>query len=142
MRFLLDSNAVIALLNDPTGHVSRRVRQHQPSDIGLSAIVIHELYFGAYKSQRRDRNLSIVDELRFDVIPFDKEDARHAGEIRAALAALGTSIGGYDVLIAGQARARALILVTRNLSEFQRVDGLGVENWEAAFTNPQSTRKG
>lgn len=61
MRFLLDSNAVIALLNDPAGHVSRRVRQYQPADIGLSAIVMHELYFGAFKSQRRDRNMAIVD---------------------------------------------------------------------------------
>lgn len=131
MRFLLDSNAVIALLNDPAGHVSRRVRQYQPADIGLSAIVMHELYFGAFKSQRRDRNLAIVDGLRIEVIPFDQEDMRHAGEIRAALAAQGTPIGGYDVLIAGQARARALTMVTRNLREFQRVDGLRAESWEA-----------
>lgn len=131
MRFLLDSNAVIALLNDPTGHVSRRDRLYQPADIGLLAIVMHELYFGAFKSQRRDRNLAIVDGLRIEVIPFDHEDARHAGEIRAALAAQGTPIGGYDVLIAGQARARALTMVTRNLREFQRVDGLRAESWEA-----------
>lgn len=131
MRFLLDSNAVIALLNESAGPVSRRVRQYQPADIGLSAIVMHELYFGAFKSQRRDLNLGLVDGLRFEIIPFDQEDARHAGEIRAALAAQGTPIGGYDVLIAGQARARALTLVTRNLREFQRVDGLGSENWEA-----------
>ena len=131
MRFLLDSNAVIALLNDPAGHVSRRVRQYQPVDIGLSVIVMHELYFGAFKSQRRDRNLAIVDGLRIEVIPFDQEDARHAGEIRAALAVQGTPIGGYDVLIAGQARARALTMVTRNLREFQRVDGLCSESWEA-----------
>lgn len=131
MRFLLDSNAVIALLNDPAGHVSRRVRQYQPADIGLSAIVMHELYFGAFKSQRRDRNLAIVDGLRIEVIPFDQEDARHAGEIRAVLAAQGTPIGGYDVLIAGQARARDLTMVTRNLREFQRVDGLRSESWEA-----------
>jgi tRNA(fMet)-specific endonuclease VapC len=131
MRFLLDSNAVIALLTDPAGHVSRRVRQYQPADIGLSAIVMHELCFGAFKSQRRDRNLAIVDGLRIEVIPFDQEDARHAGEIRADLAMQGTPIGAYDVLIAGQARARALIMVTRNLREFQRVEGLRSENWEA-----------
>lgn len=130
MRFLLDSNAVIALLNEPAGPVSRRVRQHPPADIGLSAVVVHELYFGAFKSQRRDRNVAIVDGLRLEVVPFDREDARHAGEIRVVLAAQGTPIGGYDVLIAGQARSRALILVTRNLREFQRVNGLYIENWE------------
>jgi tRNA(fMet)-specific endonuclease VapC len=96
----------------------------------MSAIVMHELYFGAFKSQRRDRNLAIVDGLRIEVIPFDLEDARHAGDIRAVLAAQGMPIGAYDVLIAGQARARALTMVTRNLREFQRVDGLRSENWE------------
>lgn len=132
MRFLLDSNAVIALLNDPAGRVSRRARRHAPADIGLSAIVAHELYFGAYKSSRRERNLAIVDGLRFEIVPFDREDARHAGEIRAALARRGAPIGAYDVLIAGQARARGMTLVTRNQREFRRVESLRVENWEAA----------
>lgn len=130
MRYLLDSNAVIALLNDPRGPVGRRARQHLPADIGLSAIVSHELYFGAFKSQRRDHNLAVVDGLLFEVVVFDKEDARQAGEVRAALAASGTPIGPYDVLIAGQARARGLVLVSRNLREFARVEGLSVENWE------------
>ena len=129
MRYLLDSNAVISLLNDPDGRVSQRVRTLLPVDFGLSSIVVHELYFGAYKSQRRERNLALVDHLRFEVVPFDQEDARHAGDVRAALAAQGVLIGGYDVLIAGQARARTLTLVTRNVREFQRVEGLRLENW-------------
>lgn len=130
MRFLFDANAVIALLNDPHGPVARHARQYQPADIGLSAIVSHELYFGAFKSQRRDHNLAIVAGLQFEIVPLDQEDARHAGEIRASLAALGTPIAPYDVLIAGQARSRDLVLVSRNLREFQRVAGLNVENWE------------
>ena len=131
MRFLLDTNAVIALLNDPKGQVSRRIREQLPSDIALSAIVLHELYYGAYKSQRLERNVAIVGALRFEVLPFDQEDARDAGEIRAILASQGTPIGGYDMLIAGQARARGLTLITRNMREFQRVRGLAAENWEA-----------
>lgn len=131
MRFLLDSNAVIALFNDPGGPVSRRARGNRPTDIGLPAIVLHELYFGAFKSRRRDENLARVDGLRFEVMDFDREDARHAAEIRAGLALQGTPIGGYDVLIAGQARARGLTLVTRNLREFGRVAGLSVEDWQA-----------
>ncbi len=130
MRFLLDANAVIALLNEPAGRVSKRVRGHAPDDIGLSAIVMHELYFGAYKSRRREQNLALVDNLRLEVVAFDQEDARQAGEIRATLAALGVPIGAYDVLIAGQARARALTLITRNLYEFTRVQDLSVENWD------------
>ncbi len=132
MRYLLDTNAVIALLNDPSGPVSRRLHRLAPADVGVSAVVTHELYFGAYKSQRQDHNLAIVDALRFHVLPFDRGDSRHAGEIRAALAAQGTPIGGYDVLIAGQARARQLVLVTRNIKEFARVDGLLAENWQDA----------
>ena len=130
MRYVLDTNAVIALLNDPSGPVSRRLHLLAPVEVGVSAVVTHELYFGAYKSQRLDHNLAIVDALRFSVLAFDREDSRHAGEIRAALAAQGTPIGGYDVLIAGQARARQLILVTRNIKEFSRVDGLRTENWQ------------
>ncbi len=131
MRYLLDTNAVIALLNDPGGLVALRLRQLQPADVGLSVIVMHELYFGAFKSQRRERNLAIVDGLRLEAIPFDQEDARHAGEIRAELAALGTPIGAYDVLIAGQARSRSLTLVTHNVGEFQRVTQLAIEDWNA-----------
>ena len=129
MLYLLDSNAVISLLNDHDGRDSQRVRTLLPADFGLSSIVMHELYFGACKSRRRDRNLALVDSLRFEVVPFDQEDARHAADIRAALAAQGIPIGGYDVLIAGQARARALTLVTRNVREFERVVGLRIENW-------------
>ena len=131
MRFLLDTNAIIAVLNEPAGLVSQHLRGHRPTDIGLSSIVMHELYFGAFKSHRVERNLAIVDGLRFEVVPFDQDDARRAGEIRAILSAQGTPIGGYDVLIAGQASARRLILVSRNLREFTRVEHLQVENWEA-----------
>lgn len=130
MRYLLDANAVIAALNEPAGTVSRRLHACVPADVGVSAIVMHELWFGAFKSQRRERNLALVDALRFEVLPLDTEDARHAGEIRALLALRGTPIGAYDILIAGQARARGLTLVTRNLREFDRVPGLLVENWQ------------
>jgi tRNA(fMet)-specific endonuclease VapC len=130
MRYLFDTNAVIALLSDPSGPLAQRARQYRPADIGLPAIVVYELYFGAFKSQRRAHNMSLVDSLQFEVVSFDKEDARKAGEIRAILEVLGTPIGPYDVLIAGQACARSLVLVSRNLREFQRVDGLIVENWE------------
>ncbi len=62
-------------------------------------------------------------------IEFDKEDARQAGKIRALLASKGTPIGPYDVLIAGQAMARNMVLVTRNTDEFERIPGLRLEDW-------------
>jgi tRNA(fMet)-specific endonuclease VapC len=73
-----------------------------------------------------------VESLRFTVLEADQDDARHAGEIRAQLASRGTPTGPYDVLIAGQARARKLTLVTHNTTEFTRVQGLKVEDWKGA----------
>jgi tRNA(fMet)-specific endonuclease VapC len=73
----------------------------------------------------------LIDALQFAVIEFDKEDARQAGEVRALLASAGAPIGPYDVLIAGQARARNLILVTHNTEEFGRVPGLRFDDWQA-----------
>ncbi|MBZ0091463.1 MAG: type II toxin-antitoxin system VapC family toxin [Sulfuricellaceae bacterium] len=130
MRYLLDANAVIALLNGKDTRLAQRARQNEPGDIGISAIVSHELFYGAFKSQRAARNVALMDSLQFEVLEFDKEDSRLAGEIRAALAVKGTPIGPYDVLIAGQAMARNLILVTHNTDEFGRVPGLQIEDWE------------
>ena len=129
MRFLLDCNAVIALLKGQRGFL-QRLQQYQPQDFGLPTIVLHELYYGAYKSARREENLRRIDDLRFEVLDFDADDARCAGELRALLAAGGCPIGPYDVLIAGQAIARKLTLVTHNLREFQRAPGLTVADWE------------
>ena len=130
MRYFLDTNAVIALINSSNSQLSRRVRQVAQPDMAVSAIVMQELYFGAYKSRRRAHNLAVAYALQFQVIEFDDDDARQAGEIRALLTAQGNPIGLYDVLIAGQAVARNAVLVTRNTREFARVPRLRIENWE------------
>ena len=129
MRYLLDSNVVIAVLKG-NSRVIQQLESIAVGDVSLSALVVHELYYGAHKSQRRDENFSVLDRLQFQVLEFDREDAITAGEIRAHLALRGTPIGAYDVLFAGQALNRGLTLVTRNVSEFERVDGLKIENWE------------
>jgi len=107
----------------------------------VSSVVIHELYYGAFKSQRVEKNVARVDALQFPVLEFDQEDARQAGEIRAHLASKGTPIGPYDLLIAGQAKARKLILVTHNTTEFTRVPGLKVEDWKVASPSAASSRQ-
>lgn len=135
MRYLLDANAVIALLNDTTSPIARRIRRYAPRDVAVSAVVVHELYYGAFKSQRVEKNVARVDGLQFPVLEFDQEDARQAAAIRADLASKGTPIGPYDVLIAGQARARKLTLVTHNTTAFRRVPGLKVEDWKAAVSS-------
>ena len=129
MRFLLDTNTVIALFNSSNTNLRAHITSYQPVDVVVSALVVHELYFGAYKSQRLEHNLAKVDKLPFEVLDFDKEDARQAGAIRSLLANAGTPIGPYDVLIAGQAMARNLTLITHNSKEFSRINGLVVEDW-------------
>jgi tRNA(fMet)-specific endonuclease VapC len=131
MRYLLDTNAVIAILNDSQSKVADRLRQETPADVAVSAIVLHELYYGAFKSRRVIQNVAFVDALQFVVLEFDKEDSRCAGMVRASLATVGTPIGPYDVLIAGQALSRNMVLVTRNLGEFARVATLQIEDWES-----------
>lgn len=131
MKYLLDTNAVIALMKG-NDRLIAELRKHKPTDFAMPAIVAHELFYGAYKSLHIDENLARIDALQFAILEFDRNDARKAGEVRAALRASGTPIGPYDVLIAGQAAARGLVLITRNLREFERVADLQVENWEGS----------
>lgn len=128
---LLDTNAVIALLGRKSLTLTERVMESGEGSIGLSSTVVFELYFGAYKSARVSFNLETLRLALsdFPIVGFEPEDAQRSGEIRAGLAAKGTPIGPYDVLIAGQARARDLIVVTNNVGEFSRVEGLRVEDW-------------
>jgi tRNA(fMet)-specific endonuclease VapC len=128
--YLLDTNAVIALLNDAGSKPARRARREKPGDVFLSSIVAHELFYGAYKSRRPAHNVAVLDALQFPVVEFDKDDARLAGEIRAFLATKGSPVGPYDVLIAGQALSRNLTLVTHNTREFARIPRLRIEDWQ------------
>ena len=126
--YLLDTNIVIAWL----ARVDRRVLLRASEARGrsfLSSIVLHELYFGAFNSADPAGNLAKFDAIDLPVVPFAPDDGRAAGEIRARLRRTGTPIGPYDALIAGQALARDLTLVTNNTREFARVDGLKLADW-------------
>jgi tRNA(fMet)-specific endonuclease VapC len=131
MPYLLDTNVVIAILEDTSASAARRAKRERVQDLGISAIVICELFYGAFRSRRGEDNLSRLDALRFPIFEFDRDDARQAGIIRAELASRGTPIGPYDVLIAAQALSRNLILVTHNTREFSRVPGLQIDDWQA-----------
>ena len=130
-KWLLDTNAVIALVTRRSEPLLRRVESSEPGALAISAIVAHELYFGAYRSQKIQFNLETLRLLfaDLDILDLDQEDARAAGEIRAELARRGTPIGPYDILIAGQAMARGLPRVSNNTAEFQRIAGLQLEDW-------------
>ncbi len=129
MRYLLDSNVIIASLNEPGGHVAAAIMSRPQQDLTTSSVVLHELYFGAYKSARVESNLRKLATLHFSVLEYTREDAQEAARLRSALRLAGTPIGPYDVLIAGQALQNKLTLVTANLREFERVPGLICEDW-------------
>jgi len=130
---LLDTNVVIALVNQP-GRVRTAfdARIAAGEAIAVSSIVVFELRFGIAKSQRRQLNADILDGFLsgpVSTLAFDETDAEHAGALRALLEAGGTPIGPYDILIAGQALRHGATLVTANMREFDRVDGLKLADW-------------
>lgn len=131
IEYLLDTNTVIALVGNKSDAVLRRLDRVKPGAVGISSIVAHELYFGAFKSRRVEHNLETLRLLFSDlvILDFDRGDARAAGEIRAGLARKGTPIGPFDVLIAVQAKHRGATLVTNNIGEFRRVEELRLEDW-------------
>lgn len=128
MKYLLDTNAVIAILNGDERFLTK-LEQYDENEFVISSIVLSELYYGAYKSQRKTQNLDKIKLLPFKVVQFNRTDANIAGKIRTDLESKGTPIGAYDTLIAGQAVAQDLTLITHNVGEFQRVEGLKIEDW-------------
>jgi tRNA(fMet)-specific endonuclease VapC len=134
VNYLLDTNVCIALINDASGRVRTQfilaVRRKQ--GLFTSTIVAHELWYGVAKSELQERNaraLGTFFERDIVVLDYSEKDAQAAGEIRAELESQGKRIGEYDTLIAGQAFARDLVLVTANTREFGRVKGLRLEDW-------------
>ncbi len=132
MIYLLDTNACIVYLNRPISGVRRRLESLSPQDIAVCSIVKAELFYGANRSKNPQRTLALQLAFlnNFVSLTFDDVAAAIFGRIRAELATLGTPIGPYDLQIASIARAHNLILVTHNKSEFNRVNGLKVEDWE------------
>lgn len=128
MKYLLDTNIIIALQKQHP-ILLKKMFAHKVEDFALSNIVLFELAFGAFNSQKVDDNLRKINQIRFPTLVFSGKDAYHAGKIRADLQKKGTPIGAYDLLIAGQAIAQNLTLITHNVKEFERVEGLKLENW-------------
>jgi tRNA(fMet)-specific endonuclease VapC len=134
VNYLLDTNAVVALLRNKPAGVRERYREAEKSGdyLAVSSIVLFELWYGVEKSGRVRENterLRILLSGDLDLLDFDDQDAQTAGRVRAALEKIGTPIGAYDLLIAGQALRRGLTVVTANTSEFSRVAQLSWEDW-------------
>lgn len=138
MIYLLDTNAVIAVLNNNPATVRGRLKRAMArgSTIATSSVVLYELWYGVARSRRKKENAERLQAFMSGavrILPFQEDDAAVAGELRADLEAIGKPIGPYDLLIAAQAlRARAT-LITANSVEFGSVRGLAWRNW--ASTN-------
>lgn len=132
LRHLLDTNLCIRVLRDRPASLRARFNA-EAAGLCISDVVLYELLFGAEKSAHPAQNRTAVERFaaRLTVLPFDSAAAAHSANIRADLERRGASIGSYDLMIAGHARSRGLIVVTGNLREFARVEGLRSEDWLA-----------
>ncbi len=129
-QYLLDTNILSDLIRNPAGPVSQQIRLVGEQAVCTSLIVAAELRFGAHK--RGSKRLSVQLEAvlgAMDVLPMESPCDQHYANLRLALERTGTPIGGNDMLIAAQALALGLVLVTHNRREFDRIPGLRVEDW-------------
>jgi len=130
LRYMLDTNLCIRVLRDRPQGLRERFNAEAAS-LCISMVTLAELLYGAEKSQRSSETRREVERFaaRLEVLPFDGDAAAHYANIRADLERRGQVIGAYDMMIAGHARSRGLVVVTGNLREFTRVEGLRSEDW-------------
>jgi tRNA(fMet)-specific endonuclease VapC len=130
LRYLLDTNICIYVIKRKPESLLVRFNENA-SHLAISAVTLAELLHGAEKSSQPQRTLSVVEDFcsRLDVLDYGAKAAQHYGQIRSALERRGTPIGVNDLHIAAHARSEGLTLVSNNLREFERVEGLLYENW-------------
>ena len=131
MKYLIDTNICIYIMNRRPKELINKFRQFEPGEIGVSTITVSELQYGISKSRHRKMNKIRLEEFLtpLEILNYDEEAAEAYGDIRFQLEKRGRPIGPLDMLIAAQAASRRLILVTNNDKEFKRIKKLEVENW-------------
>lgn len=131
MKYMLDTNICIYAIKHKPDMVIKRFLQHDPEEMCVSAVTYAELMHGVEKSKAVEKNRIAMSLFLspITILEFHALAAEEYGKIRAELETKGTPIGPMDMLIAGHARSEGLILVTNNTREFQRVEGLMVEDW-------------
>lgn len=134
MNYMLDTNACVAILRGKPDsvriHAEKAVRNG--AQLLISSVALHELWYGVSKSSRVEEGVWKLRMLLagdLEVLPFDDEDARTSGEIRAELEIAGKRIGAYDTLIGGQCLRHGFTMVTNNMSEFSRIRNLKCVDW-------------
>lgn len=131
LKFLLDTDITIAIMNDDPIHVRRQLVKKRVADVGISVISLYELQYGVSKSKKQKQNANTLNSFLeyIQVLDWTKECAYTAGSLRADLEKTGDLIGPYDLLIAAHAKTLGATLVTHNLKEFKRVGGLKIKDW-------------
>ncbi|MGE4457584.1 MAG: type II toxin-antitoxin system VapC family toxin [Arcobacteraceae bacterium] len=130
-QIMLDTNICIYIIKNKPESVREKFKCYNIGDLVLSSITVSELYYGAYKSQYVEKNLLALEHFLkpFDIVEYDLKASIEYGKIRASLEKSGQIIGGLDMLIAAHAKSLNMTLVTNNKKEFERIDGLILDNW-------------
>lgn len=131
IRYLLDTNICIYLIKKHPPEVLERFRQIQLKQLYISTITLFELYYGIEKNKSHQRNSAALENFiaPLSIADFTAESAKQAALIRHQLQQKGTPIGAYDIQIAAIALSENMTLLTNNIREFERVQGLKLENW-------------
>ena len=130
LKYMLDTNIVIYVIKRRPIEILEVFNAHA-GQMCISSITLAELLHGVEKSSMITKNLRKVEDFvsRLEVLPYENSAASHYGDIRANLEKKGTVIGVNDLHIAAHARSEGQILVSNNVREFERVEGLRLENW-------------
>ena len=133
LKYMLDTNICIYTIKNKPQVVREAFNQHY-GRMCISSVTLMELIYGAEKSASPEKNLRVVEGFiaRLEVLNYGIDAAVQTGQIRAELARAGTPVGPYDSMIAAHARALGLILVTNNTREFERINGLRLEDWSVS----------
>jgi tRNA(fMet)-specific endonuclease VapC len=131
MKYMLDTNICIYFIKGKPQSVLQKLKDNMQGGLCISAITLAELEHGVAFSGNPEKNATALSQFLsiIDVLPFGDKAAAEYGDIHAALQRKGTVIGVMDMLIAGHARAEGMIVVTNNVREFERIDGITIENW-------------
>ena len=130
LSHMLDTDICIYVMRNRPPSLRERFDQ-VAEQLCMSSVTLAELHYGVEKSARPIENLKALEQFasQLMVLPFSAPAAAHFGQIRAELERVGTPVGGYDLMIGAHARSEALIVVTNNTREFERMPGVRVENW-------------
>jgi len=130
-KMMLDTNICIYIIKNKPLSVKERLKEFEIGELCISIVTVSELMYGVYKSEQTKRNIQALEGflMPFEIVDYDYAASVEYGKIRANLEKRGQVIGGMDMQIAGHALALDAVLVTNNIKEFERIEGLRLDNW-------------